>query len=179
MADDPVLLEQHYIIFGHIVSLYARAEVGFRVVLGQMLDLTPEATVLVTASYTSANLRAAVKATAKEVLGSSPAVCERLLWLTGEHQALSRFRNDIAHNTWDRGTTPMAIRPIKADIREGRLKASGYRDNDADYSTEDMTRLQNQAVKLSQSLYELILSEEFEQAIARKTAVSSFFSDSG
>lgn len=175
--DEPVLDERHYILFGHIITLYAKAEVGFRCALSMMLGLPFEAAVLVTSPYTTRDLRDAVKAAAKETLSTSPEVQQKLIWLVGEHASLSKFRNDIAHNTWARGSTPLSIQPIKADVRDGRLKTAGYRAGDPEYSTDEMTTLQNKARKIVSDLYDLLFSDEFEQAMASKTEVSSFSSD--
>lgn len=170
MSDMTVLTEGHYQVFGVIVSLYARAEDGFRTILAMLLGTSVEAVTLLCAPYSAANLRNVLKSTAKLTLVEGP-VLDKLVNLIGEHSTIAKLRNHIAHSQWQAGSTPLSIQPVYGDVRQGKFKMFGAGTNTVEYSTEDLTHIHNLAITLNAALYELLISDEFEQALVGKRSI--------
>lgn len=167
-----IISDRHYMLFGRIVSNYARAEVGFRFVLGAMLHLPMEFMLLLSAPYTSLHLRNATKAVAKIVIHDDQVTLEKLVGLLGTHKSLSLIRNDISHNMWRQGDGD-AIRPMGADIREGKLEFVGIADDDRQYSREDLRLAANKSVRLVGDLIKFQDDPAFIACVARNADLSS------
>ncbi len=171
MTDTPVLTDAHYLAFGRIVSLYAKAEDGFRTALAMFLGTSVEAVALLCAPYSAANLRDVLKSTAKIALVEGP-ILGQLIQLIGDHSAVGRLRNHIAHSQWQAGSTPLSIQPVYGDVRQGRFQMFGWDGNIIEYSTDELTRIHNLAITMNAKLYDFLISEAFEQALVRKRPLS-------
>ena len=170
MSRTPVLTDAHYQVFGVIVSLYARAEDGFRTALAMLLGASVEAVTLLCTPYSATNLRNVLKSTAKLTLVEGPAL-DKLVKLIGDHTTVAKLRNHIAHSQWQAGSVPLSIQPVYADVRQGTFKMFGPGGDNVEYSTEDLTRVHNLAISLNAALYDFLISEEFEQALVGKRSL--------
>lgn len=170
MSRSPVLTDAHYQVFGVIVSLYAKAENGFRTTLAMLLGTSVDAVTLLCAPYSATNLRDVLKSTAKLTLVEGP-VLEKLVKLIGDHGSVAKLRNHIAHSQWQAGSTPLSIQPVYGDVRQGKFKMFGWSGNTIEYSTDDLTRIHNLAIKINAALFDFLISEEFEQALVGKRSL--------
>jgi hypothetical protein len=170
MSRAPILTDAHYQVFGVIVSLYAKAEDGFRTALAMLLGASVEAVTLLCAPYSATNLRNVLKSTAKLTLVEGP-VLDKLVNLIGDHSTVAKLRNHIAHGQWQAGSTPLSIQPVYGDVRQGKFKMFGWGGNTIEYSTDDLTRIHNLAINLNAALYEFLISEDFEQALVGRRSL--------
>lgn len=169
-SNAPVLTDAHYQVFGVIVSLYAKAEDSFRTVLAMLLGASVEAVTLLSAPYSANSLRDVLKSTAKLTLVEGQ-VLDKLVKLIGDHTSIAKLRNHIAHCQWKAGSTPLSIQPVYGDVRQGKFKMIGWSGNTIEYSTDDLTRIHNLAIELNSALHQLLISEEFEQALVGKRSL--------
>jgi len=170
MSRPAKLTEAHYQVFGVIITLYARAEESFRTALAMLLQTSVEAVVLLSAPYTTAQLRNVLKSTAKLTLVEGPAL-DKLVHLIGDHGSVATLRNHIAHAQWEEGSEPLSIRPVFGDVKQGRFQMFGSGGKVVEYTTEELTRIHNLAIDLNAKLYDFLISEEFEQALVGKRSL--------
>ena len=170
MSHPPVLTNAHYQVFGIIVSLYAKAEDGFRTALALLLGTSVEAVTLLCAPYSASSLRDVLKSTAKLTLVEGPAL-NKLLTLIGDPQTIAKLRNHIAHSQWQAGSTQSSIQPVYGDVRQGKFRMFGWGGNTIEYSTADLTRLHDLAINLNAALFDFLISEEFEQALVGRRSL--------
>lgn len=145
-----------------------------KAILAGLLNVPLEAVLLLSAPYSSLDLRNVTKSAAKVVLKKDyPKLLERIVWLIGEHKAISQVRNDISHNVWQRGDAPNSIRPMQADVRSGTFKLfGGDEDSSREYTHNDLTNLHNKARAVVEGFYEVMHGPEFTEFIADNMALA-------
>jgi hypothetical protein len=117
-----------------------------------------------------ASLRDVLKSTAKLTLVEGP-VLDKLVSLIGDHSSISKLRNHIAHSQWQAGLEPLSIQPVFGDVRQGKFKMFGRGGHTIEYTTDDLTRIHNLAIQLNTALQELLISDEFEQALVGRRSL--------
>tara|TARA_Y100000114_G_scaffold153717_2_gene174286 strand:- start:36903 stop:37454 length:552 start_codon:yes stop_codon:yes gene_type:complete len=171
------ITEQHFLLFGRIVSDYARAEVGFRLLLAEMMRLPGEMALLISSPYSSAHLRNVTKSVAKIVLHDEPHLLDNLIRAVGAHQALSQIRNDISHNLW-RDAGNGCITPIYTDVREGRFRFQGVSEGGRKYSIADLENFAANASAATLAILSILDDQALADCMARKADLRSLDMDS-
>jgi hypothetical protein len=167
---EPTITDRHYMLFGRIVSNYARVEVGIRCVFAALLEMPIEIALIVTASYSNQALRNVTRSLAKIVMHEEPELLNRFTNIIGGHKSLDRLRNDIAHNMWSRGSTPDHISTMTVTVADGKAKFVGYESAaKRQYSREELRLAANLAVQLNHDIIAYIDDPLFTRFIADKS----------
>lgn len=143
MPDDLTGAEFH--AFGYIVSTYAKVEVGFKLIIGRILGLDNWVIGILSEPYGTMDLRNVTKSIVKSS-DISDELQERIVQLVGDFKTFSGLRTDICHSMWGDGICPNSIRPLRLDIRSGKLVLKGVHDDDKDWALDE---LEEQAKRLN------------------------------
>mgnify|MGYP003657661768 CR=1 FL=1 len=159
-----LLNRNHFEVFGRVVHVYAVVETAVQIALSGILRLPLHQTMILSAPYSSLQLKNVAKSSAKECL--TPEHSQTFCNLVGQWSAHSQLRNSIAHNRWTRGSRENSIRPVFINVRAGKAKFGGYEDHERDWTIEEMAQSFEELAKLNERIKKFLRDSGLEQTIA-------------
>lgn len=132
------LSKKHYLAFGVIVHSFARFERLIEIAIHTAIDARSFGLTAMTVSglgyQAKSDLLAALLETVKFPHDHNEVVAEIL----SDFNAHLNLRNLIAHHVWREGKRPGSIKVVKVSTRGGKRRLQGVRDNDADYTEDEL-----------------------------------------
>lgn len=160
-----VLTAKHYKVFGHITVEYASVDVGLKITLGGFLGHGVVQALVLSAPYTSLQLRNVMKSMAHLHMHEGSHSREMLNIVIGIHKKAGTLRNDIAHNLWRKGDRAGAVAPAYMEIRNEKPQLKGVLETHRDYTMADLEKCANGLVAANTILSKIHTSAEFQQAL--------------
>lgn len=170
----PVLDRYHLTLFGGIIQLFAKVEVGFKLVLAGLINTDISTAVILSDSYTSMQLRRVVKSLSKLPNSRlSSENNEKLVHLVGHFKTFGPVRNHIAHNQWTEGHQSETIKPMLIDIRSEKPKHVGMDPDEEEYTHDDLLKKYHDLQKLADDIYTFLKDTGFDDDITKNIDASS------
>jgi hypothetical protein len=149
------MTDDHLLAFGAITYRYAYAEAHIKNILAHSVGIPIALLATLVEPCSSLELRNVAKSTAK-LVEIDETNRERFCWLIGQLGSFGPLRNNIAHRRWTPGRRPGSIKPVAIDIRSGSAKMIGIRDDERDWTTDELFNDANRLHWIGEELYELV-----------------------
>jgi hypothetical protein len=137
MTSADYLTQEHFYVFGYIVSNYAKVEQGFKFIVAKIIGVPRHVAVLLCEPYSTLSLRNVVS-TIHTAYAVPDDLRERLATHVKEFESFGPLRNAISHNIWREGTRQGSIKPMRLNIRSGSPKYVGADDAERDWTLDEL-----------------------------------------
>lgn len=144
---DPLLTEEHFQAFGVIIHVFARHEALMVGAMCCIMDAEVVPVSMMAAELPYRGKRETLLALIKAKPLPAPQV-ERIAWFLGELNKRNALRNAIAHQTWKKGSRAGSVKPLGLSVRGGAVTFTGLKDDDRDYTVDDLTAVANELLAL-------------------------------
>ncbi len=161
--------EDHLRAFGSIITTFARFERLIELVAAHVLGTSIS---MATVATSGLGYGAKCEATLA-LIGISPPkgstdTAEKIKNFIDEFNKFSPLRNHVAHRVWKHGTKHNTIKPIGLSVR-GKLKGYGLRDDDREYTAQELIDIANLLIRQLSTFTEFLVSNGITPNIAENT----------
>jgi hypothetical protein len=138
--DVPLLLPEHYTIFGTIIQGFAEIEHMLQIGAAYLSKAKFGAVVLMMVGLGYAQKRDAFLALLRYAELPDDQT-QQLRCILGEIHKHSAVRNWISHSIWVEGVRPGSFKPMQMKIRSGEQQALGVDEDERDFTLDDLRKI--------------------------------------
>jgi hypothetical protein len=157
-AKDYPLREDHLLAFGAIVQNFARFERLIEISVSRILKANYALTAIVMSNLGYTAKCEALKSLLGIVSWLDKGKRATVLRYVEDFNAYVPLRNVIAHHPWKEGTRTDSVKPMSARSRGGKAKFQGVRDEEQDYTIDDLNNIANALVVIHNGFRDFLIS---------------------
>ncbi len=164
--------DEHLTGFGAIVQQFARFERLMEVTMAALLGANLGPVTILVAGLGYAGKRDALLSLTKAKIMPAKDQKKIIGFLDDLHK-YAGLRNSIAHSVWKHGRRAGAIKPINLTVRGGTMRVRGLRQNEPDYTADELFEISGRLADLHNQFRDYLESASLFPAIAENTERSS------
>jgi len=155
------LNEKHLQAFGGIVQQFARFERLIEIAVSAYLNKS--AYTLTAMALAGLGYSAKCDALKSLIALSSASEDDKEMFAAhvDDFNQYISLRNGIAHHVWKEGTKPGTIKPMSVSARSGKGKIKGLKDDEPQYTEDELFRIHDVLIKLHDNFRGFLLTTGF------------------